>query len=121
MADRGVAFAHVPGSPKFMPSVAAAAAAAETAAAARGFLAEVDVIVERSIGRIGIELHLRACEHAAIPRIHTDSGAPRQHSRRQADSDDTFHCSSLPRSASYSDRFEFWKPRCRATRSPSRE
>src|SRR5688572_32530211 len=99
-----------------MPSVAAAAAAAETAAAARGFLAEVDVIVERGIGWIGIKLHVRAREHAAIPRVHTDSGAPCQHSRRQADSDDAFHCSSLPSSASYSGRFEFWKPRWRATR-----
>src|SRR5687768_18431261 len=121
MADRGVPFAHLLGSPLFMPSVAAAAAAAETAAAARGFLAEVDVIVERGIGGIGIELHVRAREHAAIPRIHTDSGTAGQHSDSQVDSDDTFHCSSLPSSASYSGRFEFWKPRWRATRSLSRE
>ena len=57
-------------------SVTPAAAAAETPAAAGAFLAEIDVIVERRIERVGIELHVVAREDFALPRLHSEARAP---------------------------------------------
>src|SRR3954466_16198327 len=57
-------------------SVAAAAAAAESAAAAGAFLAEIDVIVDRGLDRIGIELHVLARQHFAFPGFRAHMRAP---------------------------------------------
>src|SRR5690606_11211599 len=57
------------------PSIAAATAAAESTAAARGFLAEINVIVESGIDGIGIERHLGSREHVAFPRLDVGAAA----------------------------------------------
>src|SRR3970282_2096416 len=59
-------------------SVASAAASAESLSAARSFLAEIDVLVERRLDRIGDQLHVVACEHVAVPRLHAEPGASSQ-------------------------------------------
>jgi hypothetical protein len=58
-------------------SIAAAAPAAETAAAARCFLTEINVIVDRRIKRIGVEGHLRSREHVALPGLNACTSADR--------------------------------------------
>ena len=54
-------------------SVASAAASAETLAAARGFLAEIDVLVGGHLDGVADDLHVGPREHVAIPRL--DAGA----------------------------------------------
>ena len=51
-------------------SVASAAASAESLAAARRFLAEIDVIVGRRLDADRDDLHVGAREHVAIPWLH---------------------------------------------------
>src|SRR5436190_18878194 len=56
-------------------SVTPAAAAAEAAATTGAFLAEIDVIVERRVECVGIELHVVACQHLSLPWFHSHTGA----------------------------------------------
>ena len=61
-------------------SVASAAASAESLAAARGFLAEIDVLVGRRLDGVADDLHVGAREHVAVPRL--DAGAAAEQQRR---------------------------------------